>query len=43
MWGLYMDGILMAKYDLYTMAVHNALDAYINDGIKHEVKLIDNE
>jgi hypothetical protein len=43
MWGLYLNGILVGKYDLYVMAVHNAMDGYINDGIKHEVRLIDNE
>lgn len=39
-WGLYLDGKVMADYDIYADALEDLLFAVKETGLKHELKLI---
>ena len=40
MWGLYLNGELMADYDVYADALEDLLFALKETGLKHELKII---
>ncbi|UUV46028.1 hypothetical protein [Bacillus phage vB_BanS-Thrax1] len=39
-WGLYLNGELMAEYDIYADALEDLLFALKETGLKHELKII---
>lgn len=43
MWGLFLEGRLMAKYDNYSDALQDMLNTYLEYGMKHEIKQVDKD